>query len=322
MAERFPTRLDGPGYCFIQQYERGLPESQDDLADCVTAYVEYLIRESGQQDRPPADLQAILGRFSLEAVEGSLKDSSLDIEGMNLASLGMIMVDSSDIHSRQRYTQAHELIENLVLALAGNEYSSTLLSYIEGRKKERLCDWGAARLLMPLRWFHPVVQRLGIGTESAERIAMRFDTSRLATLRHMVTCYPRQCGVIVWKRAHKPSERQSRPAPNQRDLWGGESRGPERKLRVQWTAFGREAKRYQVPQHKSISDESLIAKALDEGELKTGRDRIDLVGLKGTFEIEAVPFSAGGEPRVVSLFHWPEDMFKGRDAQKSAFAAA
>lgn len=322
MAERFSTRPEGPGYRFIQRYERGLPASQTDLAECISAYVEYLLKESGQEDSPPIDLKTILDRFSLEVVEGSLKESSLDIEGMNLASLGMIMVDDSDIHTRQRYTQAHELIENLILALEGNEYPSTLLPYIEGTKKERLCDWGAARLLMPLRWFHADVQRRGIGIESAEIIATRFDTSRLATLRHMVSCYPRRCGLVVWRRAHKPTEKRSRPALNQPSLWGGQVRGPEKKVRVHWTAFGRAARRYHVPRHQSISGESLIARALEDGELKRGRERVDLGDLKGTFEIEAAPFSAGGEPRVVSLFHWSREMFRGRDAQRAMFATA
>jgi hypothetical protein len=197
---------EGPGYGFIQQYEHGLPETRKELSRCVGAYVDFLLEESGQENLPPVDLDAIFDHFSLQAMEGNFKEASLGIEGANLAEMGMIVFDSSDIQTRQRFTQAHELLECLIVALEGNRYPSSLESYIEGKKKERLCNWGAARLLMPIDLFHQYVCEHGIGIEAAERIARAFKTSRLATLRHMVNCYPKQCGLIIWKREHRPTD--------------------------------------------------------------------------------------------------------------------
>jgi hypothetical protein len=171
---------------------------------------------------------------------------------------------------------------------------------------------------MPIDLFHQYVCEHGIGIEAAERIARAFKTSRLATLRHMVNCYPKRCGLIIWKRDHKPSD--SVPSPNQAELWDDleGTGGHEKEVRVQWQDLGRKArKEIYVPDDKSIDSGSLIARALEEGESKVGSERVDIGGLTGEFEIEAVPFSAGDEPHVLSLFHWPSEMFAGQEALSS-----
>ncbi|MCS3632094.1 hypothetical protein GGP55_002707 [Salinibacter ruber] len=314
---------EGPGYGFIQQYEHGLPERRKELSRCVGAYVDFLLEESGQEDLPPVDLDAIFDHFSLQAMEEDFKEASLPIEGANLAEMGMIVFDSSDIQTRQRFTQAHELLECLIVALEGNRYPSSLESYIEGKKKERLCNWGAARLLLPIDLFHEYVCEHGIGIEAAERIARAFKTSRLATLRHMVNCYPKQCGLIIWKREHRPTD--TVPSPNQAELWDGleGTGGPGKEVRVQWQDLGRKAsQKVYVPDDKSIDSDSLIARALEEGEGKVGRERVDLGGLAGEFEIEAVPFSSSEEPHVLSLFHWPKEMFAGQKSLSNLYESS
>jgi hypothetical protein len=96
--------------------------------------------------------------------------------------------------------------------------------------------------------------------------------------------------------------------------------GPEKEVRVQWHDLGRKVrKKVYVPDNKSIDSSSLIARALEENERKEGRERIGLGDLKGVFEIEAVPFSAGNEPYVLSLFHWPERMFVGQTVQEGLY---
>jgi hypothetical protein len=206
------------------------------------------------------------------------------------------------------------------VALEGNRYPSSVEPYIQGKKKERFCNWGAARLLMPVDLFQEYVSEHGIGIEAAETISRAFETSRLATLRHMVNCYPKRCGLIIWKRAHKPTE--SVPGPNQGELWDDVEGhgGPEKEVRVQWHDLGRKIrKKAYVPDNKSIDSSSLIARALEENQRKEGRERIDLGDLEGMFEIEAVPFSASNEPHVLSLFHWPGRMFAGQTVREGLY---
>jgi hypothetical protein len=313
-------RPEGPGHAFIQQYERGLPSTRKELARCVSAYTDFLIVESGGHDLPPVDLGLIYTHFSLRAVEGGFKEASLNIEGANLAGRGVIMFDSSDIDTRQRFTQAHELLEALIVALEGNQYPAALRPYIEGKKKERLCNWGAARLLMPTRLFRERVSEIGVGIEAAERIAQEFETSRLATLRHMVNCYPEKCGLLVLKRAHKPTE--FAPSPHQGELWEGTAGtgGPEKKTRVQWWHLGRRARQtFHIPYAKSVPPDSLIARSLHEEAAKTGYEYINLGDLQGSLWVEAIPFTAKDETHVAALLRWPEGMFDRQNGQQGLY---
>lgn len=311
-----------PGYTFIQRYEHGLPETKKELAQCVRAYAHYLRRESGQADHLPVDMETIFNQFSLHAQPGAFKTSALEIDGVNLADLGIIIYDSSDPFTRQRYTQAHELMESLVAALRGNQYPAFLDDYFEADKKERLCNWGAALLLMPLQPFDNLVSQHGIGIAAAEKVSQFFQTSRFSTLWHMVNCYPRECGLIIWKRAYKPTELPRVPDADQLALWDSDDQfGPGKKLRVQWVVFGPEIKRLiWVPKHKSIDDDSLIAQAEEGDVIKVGREHVDLGDLNGEFRMEAVPFVAGDETYVLSLVHWPAEMFADLDAQADIFS--
>jgi hypothetical protein len=170
---------------------------------------------------------------------------------------------------------------------------------------------------MPLELFADRVSELGIGIEAAERIAQEFETSRLATLWHMVDCFPEKCGLLVLKQARKPTE--SAPSPDQGELWEGAAGtgGPEKKVRVQWSKLGRLAeKTLHVPRHKSVPSDSCIARSLRNGTVMTKRERVNLGDLQGTFHVEAAPFTAEDETYVVALFHWPDEMFDGQSVQQ------
>jgi len=312
--------MGAPGYQFIQQYNKGLPESRGELAECVRDYGDYLRRESGQADELPVDIEAICSHFSLDVRPGQFKNSALDIDGVNLAELGIILYEESDALTRQRYTQAHELMECLIVALRGNQYPLSVENYLNhAAKKEKLCNWGASLLLMPLKPFNDQVSTLGLGIEAAEQISSIFETSRLATLWHQVNSYPRQCGLIIWRRALKPTQKNGPPDPNQLGLWEGYSPvEPVKKMRVQWSVFGRAARRLlYAPQHKSIEETSLIVEAEKRGGLVTGNEYIDLNGIQGDFDVEAVPFLRGDQPHVLSFFYLPKELFNGVDTQES-----
>lgn len=312
--------MGAPGYQFIEQYDKGLPQSREELASCVRAYGDYLRRESGQTGELPVDIKAICNHFSLNVRSGKFKNSALDIDGVNLAELGIILYEESDARTRQRYTQAHELMECLIIALRGNQYPLSVESYlIESAKKEKLCNWGASLLLMPPKPFKHQVSTLGLGIKAAEQIGSVFKTSRLATLWHQVNSYPRQCGLIIWKRAHKPTEKNGMPDPNQLGLWEGHAPAePVKKMRVQWSVFGRDARRvFFAPRHKSVEETSLIVEAEKRGGLVAGSECVDLNGIQGEFDVEAVPFLRDGQPHILSLFHWPKEVFYGIDTQES-----
>lgn len=311
--------FEGPGRKFIQQYERGLPDTPAELSRCIKDYAGYLLEATGQGGSPPVDLTPICDQFSISLSEADLKSGQAEIEGMNVAEMGIVLYDASDPEARQRFTKAHELVESLIAALRGNRYRDAVGKYIEGsQKKERLCNWGAALILMPLGLFRERIRAAGIGIEAAEQIGRAFRTSRLATLWHMVYCYPRRVGLVVWKHSHKPADETSMASSSQLSLLEDDyRRAPRKKLRAQWCVFGGPAKEYRVPKHKSIGRDSLIFRAYEEKTLRRGRERVHLATLEGEFEVEAIPFEADGETYVVSLFHWPDSLANA--AQTEAF---
>lgn len=310
------NRDGGPGREFIHQYESGLPETPVELARCIKDYANYLIEATGQSSTPPIDLTLIFDRFSLSVSEADLKSDGAGIEGMNVAEMGIILYDASDRRTRQRFTQAHELVESLISVLEGNRYRDSVRKYIEqNEKKERLCNWGASCILMPPELFDEHVQSTGIGIKAAEKIGKAFQTSRLATLWHMVYCYPRRVGLVVWKYAHKPADRESMTPSSQLSFLEEDRHVPQKELRAQWNVFGSPVEEYKVPKHKSVSRDSLIFQAYDERTLCRGREQINLINLEGEFQVEAVPFELSDDTYVASLFHWPDSLLKAKQAK-------
>ncbi|WP_158666621.1 ImmA/IrrE family metallo-endopeptidase [Salinibacter altiplanensis] len=280
-------------------------------------YASYLLRSTGQGGSPPVALKPIFDRFSLSLSEVDMKSGGTEIEGMNVAEIGVILYDASDRQTRQRFTQAHELVESLLSALKGNRYRNSVKKYIEqNERKERLCNWGASCILMPLGLFNEHVQETELGIEAAEQIGEAFQTSRLATLWHMVYCYPRSVGLVVWKYTHKPADEKSMADSSQLSfLDEGYRHAPQKELRAQWNVFGSPAEEYQVPRNKSVSRDSLIFQAYDEGALCEGREQVSLVNLEGEFQVEAAPFVVGNDTYVVSLFHWPDSLLNAEQAE-------
>lgn len=313
--------MTGPGYRFIQQYDQRLPKNPAELGNCVRAYGRYLRRQSGQESTSPVDIEAVCDCFSLSVRAGSFKNADLGIDGANLAELGLILYEASDTLTRQRFTQAHELMENLIIALKDNQYPPSVRNYLQdANKKEQLCNWGASCLLMPIEAFSDLVSTFGIGIEAAGRIGRVFQTSRLATLWRMAYAYPRKCGLIIWKRDHKPSENEGKPDPNQLKMWEDYTpSGPKKKMRVQWTVFSKNINQaFYVPRHKSVEEQSLIVQAEEDRALVAGSEYVDLGDIKGTFDIEAVPFMQDDEIHILTLFHWPQEMFESIDDQTVA----
>lgn len=311
------NRSDGPGRQFIHQYERGLPETSAELARCIKDYASFLLGATEQGSSPPIDLEPIFDWFSLSLSEADLKSDGIGIEGMNVAEMGVILYDASDRRTRQRFTQAHELVESLISVLRGNRYRDSVQRYIEqDEKKERLCNWGASCLLMPPDLFAEHVQATGIGIKAAEQVGETFQTSRLATLWHMVYCYPRSVGLVVWKYAHKPADRKSMAHSSQLSFLEEDYRhAPRKELRAQWNVFGSPVKEYQVPRHKSVSRDSLIFQAYDEKALCKGREQVNLVNLEGEFRVGAAPFEVDDDTYVVSLFHWPDSLLDAKQTE-------
>lgn len=58
-----------------------------------------------------------------------------------------------------------------------------------------------------------------------------------------------------------------------------------------------------IPKHKSMTDGSVVHRCFLDGEAARGWEDVELGGLTGRFFVEAVPFAADGQRRVMSLIH-------------------
>lgn len=289
-----------PGRLFIEI--NGSIEGPED----VEKYARFLRTEAGIDGEPPIDLVVILRRFgvptpkrvTLPGQQGLLLDPEV----------GLILIEESDLPTRQRFTEAHELLEMLFAAMpARPDAHGHNVGNFPHWTKERLCDAGAAELLMPVATFLPRVQQLGVSFETARTLAIEYEVSLAASLIRMVVIGPGRHAVVLWRMKNKPSEIKRQVPKNQLALLDVPSaRIARQKLRVEWSFTGDQ--RLFIPQNKSVSDDCRIRAAWRDRCFTAGPDYLDLGTVQGTIYSENQPFEVGGDWQVISLLHLPGDV--------------
>jgi hypothetical protein len=218
---------------------------------------------------------------------------------------GIIFVDSDDPLTRQRFTEAHELME-MLFAVGSRAAGWRARSLFSTSAKERLCDEGAAELLMPLSTFGAYVNEWGVSLETGKKLANLYQVSLTAALFRTVQLGPGRHALVLWRLAHKPSEESSLPNPNQPPLLKDYvPQPPPKKLRVWWgCSTGNEAF---IPPHKSVERETSIHRAYEVGDVIEDVDWIDLGTVCGHCFSESMAVTVDNERCVLSVIHLPED---------------
>ena len=288
-----------PGVLFTRRF--GAPASVDDVME----YVRFLREETGMTIEPPVDLALIYERFGVPIPK---RAALTDLQGL-LANpeRGIILINSADLPSRQRFTEGHELMELLFSALSqGSSGASRRSGVFKQSAKERLCNEGSAELLMPRSSLVPRVCRVGVSYQTAQRIASEYGVSMTAALVQMVRVGPGRHAVVLWRMKNKPSEIRNTPGVNQLQLFEElPQQAFSKKLRVEWVLSGRAAP--YVPAHKSIPTDSSVYAAWRDGVFTVGEDYLDLSTVRGHFRSESQPFEIEGDRQVLSLLHLPGD---------------
>ncbi len=183
-------RYQHPGYAFLHRY--GSLQTEAD----VFHYVDFL-RDSGKLGHQlPMDLEKIYEAFGMPI---PLRVPLEDQQGILLNSAtGMILIREGDPIVRQRFTEGHELMELLFDAQADVAKELNLSSWDEARK-EKLCDAGAAELLMPRALFRSHVNHLGTSIATARSLSRIYNTSLIATLIRMVELTAGEAAIALWK---------------------------------------------------------------------------------------------------------------------------
>jgi len=274
-----------PGEAFLSGY--GALRSEED----VFGYVEFLRCESGLSDRPPIDLECIYRHFgiptplraTLDEQQGILVDSRT----------GIILIKENDPIVRQRFTEGHELMELLFDAHEQVRIGSFLPNW-SGQHKERLCDRGAADLLMPQSSFLPRLKEVGISLSAGRVLATLYQTSLLATLVRMIQQGSGNYALVMWHCALKPREVRGLSATVSQ---------PQKKLRVWWRTQTSDWTGGFIPKDKSIPHDSLISYAYVSGQPYSGMETIHLGWGLIDCHVEAMPIQMGDKYCVLSLLH-------------------
>jgi len=275
-------------------------------ADDVLHYADFLREEAGLRDEPPVDLAAIFQRFGMPPpLYASLPGQQavlLDDE------IGLILINDDDSVTRQRFSQAHELMERLFAAHEESLNAGKRGIRFQDQIKEALCEQGAAALLLPRSSFLPKLASLGISLHAASTLAGLYQASLLATLFQMVRYGPGAHALVIWRYALKPEQERELPAPEQLPLFGADLvPSPQREFRVWWATRTKGLTSWFFPKHKSIPRESLIYQAYDTRLPQAGDEFISLGRVWGTCFVEAKRIRMGEEDCVVSLLHLPGD---------------
>jgi len=289
-----------PGRVFVEKF--GPPQSAED----VVHYVRFLREEAGVGTEPPVDLVRIYDRFGIQTPK---RAPLPDLQGLLLnPETGLIIVNDGDPVTRQRFTEAHELMELLFSALpAGRGWAARRVGGFRSNVKENLCNEGAAELLMPWAAFVPRICRSGVSYHTAWQLTCEFQVSTTAALVQMVRAGPGRHAAVLWRMKNKPTELRAQGLANQPSLFGDPLEGvPSKKLRIEWAWNGPEMP--YLPTDKSVPEGTSIYAAWRDQVFTTGEDTLDLGTVKGVFRCENHPFDRKGERFVLSLLHLPGDM--------------
>jgi hypothetical protein len=266
----------------------------------VLHYARWLREEANIATGACAELRAIYAHFSIPTPQRVPLPGQ---QGLLLNSdIGLILINQNDSFMRQRFTEAHELMEFLFEAAVEDE--KWRRHSVIARKpvlKEQWCDKGAAEILMPRTSIKAQIQRAGVSFDTARHLAEEFQVSLTASLWQMITASGDRHAIIRWRMKHKPKESHVvNGADAQMTLFGRSADLlPQKRLRVEWSVGN--SKSVFIPVHKSVDEDTAVYAAWRDGVFTTGVDALGLGKHVIRFRSENQPFEIDMERQVISL---------------------
>lgn len=288
-----------PGGEYVKHH--GLPQGLDD----VLRYAAFLRSEAGLSDKPPINLTKIYQQFDIP------KPQRADLPGQQGLLLnpdtGQFVINQNDVATRQRFTEAHELMELLFSQMpGGGGWAARSNGHFKRGEKEALCNRGAAELLMPRSTFLSWIEEQGVSIDTADQLARKFFVSNMAALVNMARVGPGLHWVALWTHGLTPAQAQAKSKREQDSLFGHPGQDPPAKrLRVKW-AYGSEGTPYLAP-GTPIDEDSSIYQAWKTKADTEGEDQIEVGHFAGVCRCENRSQKVEGKQAVLSLIHLPGD---------------
>lgn len=264
-----------PGRLFIAQY--GLPRRVED----VLAYARFLRQE---RFAIPVKVESITWRHGIRREFLNIPGME-NMEGFTDHELGIIYVNQRYSEERQRFTVAHELIEMLYSACRESPEWAQSIFAANSIPKERLCNKGAAALLLPQRSMRIFLSETPPSLKVASNLTTVYKTSLTACVHRMVELSSNPCAMIVWR---LPSDSEKETAFNYN----------QHSLQVWWSEVS-EGTNWRIP-HKQTSP-ALVNQVYATGRLLTGSENLTIGNWLGNFAIEAQRVTYGAIRCVLSL---------------------
>jgi hypothetical protein len=270
-----------PGYAFLNQF--GSLQTEED----VEHYVNFLRETAGLPAELPVDLDRIFAHFGMPI---PLRVPLDDQQGILLDSdRGVILIREGDPIERQRFTEGHELMELLFDAQDRVTEELNLEPWDETRK-EKLCDAGAASLLMPKIQFERHLQHLGTSLETGRSLCRLYQTSLIATLIRMVQLTRGEHALVFWHLVHNAEGRR---------------------LRSEWSLVSPDWKQGFIPRSHFIDADSLIGNlTIDAQNAKLRHPRstrpkitLEINDWTISCRVEILQIKGPQEPGILSLIH-------------------
>lgn len=294
------SQVQNPALRFLLGYQ---PSTNWSLHQLMEDYGDYLLNEAGAYGFP-VNLEQVFNHFDLSVYRRRLEGQ----RGLVTPKLH-IVCNASDRDSVQLFSKSHEMMELLFLALKEHDpiwLDGHLLDELFN-KKESLCEYGAAALLMPMSLFRPLVEQSGMSMKCAIEIATASGISLIATIRRMLDTGSRQCILVIWKYAHAPNEFVPSTV-GQLPLWGSPtSMDPPKKLRVD-RVFTPCSMQEFIKKHKSVEMDTAVGAAFQaaSGTISKGYDYLEIASSSGRYLTESIPAAYDGQPRVMSLIYFDD----------------
>lgn len=226
-----------------------------------------------------------------------------------------ILYNPNRPNSRIAFTLAHEIVHTLFPHSASGARFRSITSpdSREANELERLCDLGAAELVMPLDEFRRCVGG-NFSLSIVEALATRFGTSFEATVFRLATAHPGHAvaGLLRY-RLRLEEERKANRASTQALLFStrdsGEEQPPEKKYRRQSLYISELCgDEYMIPWNKSFDVTSAVYKA-QLGRIVSAIETLpNRAGKYGRIEATPAPYQREEADATFGdvLFFWEE----------------
>lgn len=175
--------------------------TERDLIRSAVNLATRTYKEIVAEDLQPNNFEGIAKHFKLSVAYDELP---LDKDGSYLKDQRKIVLNTKIKNTERRnFSFRHELMHSRI------EDDPDILSdfadaYIDSEEQtmERMCDAGAAELLMPRRQVHQLVKEEGFSSKLIIEICKRFRASSLAAAFQLVNTASHQCHLVIAEQLH------------------------------------------------------------------------------------------------------------------------